>query len=232
MIPTSHSEISNSSPEMITVDFENAVYGSGIAPIDGFNYRVQIETLKSFLVLYPQKINGSVEIEVGDIDASSNIHLVIEASFNVTEIKETGKSESFFKTVIFNTTLQANSNTILSLDDIDHLKFKEIQLSNGTKIPTTSYNYFNEVSQNSIISSTLNIFLEGSNHTSDWENQVNTITMKYTLKYLGDPTFYQFLENKLKPETNTDKTINHSLILAVSSLLFLKMVIYRKRTLN
>lgn len=217
------SAIPNSNPEQTVFQIERTMFGGALSSDDSNPSLVRIYHFNAKPVLYPLSMDGTLDLFIDDMDVTSEINMLIYYTATITKTNGQTKLANFF----FNKTLEANSRNTFTGITIDYTHTEGIVLENQTTLWVPSYTFFNQYDLNATISAEFSIYFQASNHSLEWWQQVDGITLAGNFTYLEDLSFYNYLDGRL--ETETGSRTSSSPVFLSTLLIILPFSILKKK---
>lgn len=202
--------------EIIDLEIENTILGEHAQGLEDAPYRLEIAKSEILPVLYPEKLNGSLDFDVDYILGDYSVRVVVVADFVIKTYIGNTEGLSFKDFVLLNESIAEGSN-FFDMDEIDH-NFAAYDENNNFISPILSYEYFEDHQTNSTVEGSIILYLEQSFH-NNWSMEV-----KYSghLFYNGDTSFAESLEYRatIVPETlNLESPYQFSLLFILAILI-------------
>ena len=198
-----------------------SVLGDAIVGLDEANYRIPVEHWDGLVALYPAKLDGNLELDVGYITSASEINVIVQVAFLFSEPYGDAYTTSRFAFYTLNETIQANTTFSFPVSEINYTQGVQYTLENGTKIPGPSYNYLEEVNTDAYIFSSVEIQLEQSNHSVPWNSEIK---LQGKLTFNQDTQFQQVMLDRQNSATKVKSysgRVNSQIIIILSLSLIL-----------
>ncbi|MCE7736828.1 MAG: hypothetical protein GPJ54_18235 [Candidatus Heimdallarchaeota archaeon] len=179
-------QLSNARGSAIAIGIESTILGGAINSVDWTPYRINFEFWEAYPVLHPEPLNGRISLDASSLPLNKEISIIVELNLTVIEEHDDSIITIRLQFVLLNSTLIEGDHTY-SFDEIDHLSGVSTVQGDGSVVPKTSYLYAEELAPGTNITSTIAIFFEQSDHTTDWGVQ---FSIEGEMFYNGDIEFY------------------------------------------
>ncbi len=157
--------------------FDKKQLGDSVLVSENAEYRILALANDSVPALYPDELNGKLNIEVFSMTTALNI--IIELNLEIKVPSDTGYKAYRLGFVILNNSLVLGKQNF-DTEEIDHDSGVRIDLGNGTLYPISSYYYLDQT--DATIDSEINIYLEQSNHSISWNTEI-TLSFSFEFNY-------------------------------------------------